>query len=193
MAGVQRALLLVHVMAAVAQLVLVTSRQLLQLAIGHQRVAIGEGQVAIGAAQGPIDAVDAVDAADRGVSRDLVDGMAVVAVVLDRGARAARAAQRGGNCWKIEPGNNDRKRGCWRPEAGDVGGCDLYLPQFIPEKSVGPVYGRVGLHVVSEVRVQVSLRHVSEDEDDGAAAGLEDVVQGGPDNEARLAYCLSRI
>ena len=187
MAGVQRALLLVHVMAAVAQLVLVTSRQLLQLAIGHQRVAIGQGQVAIGAAQGPIDAVDAVDAADRGVSRDLVDGMAVVAVVLDRGARAARAAQRGGNRWKIEPGNNDRKRGCRRPEAGYVGRCDLYLPQFIPEKSVGPVYGRVGLHVVSEVRVEVSLRHVSEDEDDGAAAGLEDVVQGGPDNEARLA------
>ena len=131
MAGVQRALLLVHVMATVPQLVLVTSRQLLQLAIGHQRVAIGQGQVAIGAAQGPIDAVDAVDAADRGVSRHLVDGMAVVAVVLDRGARAARAAQRGGNRWKIEPGNNDRKRGCWRPEAGYVGRCDLYLPQFI--------------------------------------------------------------
>ena len=192
MAGVQRALLLVHVMATVPQLVLVTSRQLLQLTIGHQRVAIGEGQVAIGAAQGPIDAVDAVDAvdaADRGVSRDLVDGMAVVAVVLDRGARAARAAQRGGNRWKIEPGNNDRKRGCWRPEAGYVGRCDfdLYLPQFIPEKSVGPVYGRVGLHVVSQVWVQVSLRHVPEDEDDGAAAGLEDVVEGGPDNEARLA------
>ena len=184
MAGVQRALLLVHVMAAVAQLVLVTSRQLLQLAIGHQRVAIGQGQVAIGAAQGPIDAVDA---ADRGVSRDLVDGMAVVAVVLDRGARAARAAQRGGNRWKIEPGNNDRKRGCWRPEAGYVGRCDLYLPQFIPEKSVGPVYGRVGLHVVSEVWVQVSLRHVSQDEDDGAPASLEDVVEGGPDIVTHLA------
>ena len=102
MAGVQRALLLVHVMAAVAQLVLVTSRQLLQLAIGHQRMAIGQGQMAIGAAQGPVDAVDSVDAADRGVSRHLVDGMAVVAVVLDRGARAARAAQRGGNRWNLE-------------------------------------------------------------------------------------------
>ena len=43
------------------------------------------------------------------------------------------------------------------------------------------MYGRVGLHVVSQVRVQVSLRHVSEYEDDGAAAGLEDVVEGGPD------------
>ena len=75
--------------------------------------------------------------------------------------------------------------GGWRLD--DVGGCDLYLPQFIPEKSVGPVYGRVGLHVVSQVRVQVSLRHVSEYEDDGAAAGLEDVVEGGPDIIARYA------
>ena len=49
------------------------------------------------------------------------------------------------------------------------------------------MYGRVGLHVVSQVRVQVSLRHVSEEEDDGAAAGLQDVVEGGPDIIARYA------
>ena len=49
------------------------------------------------------------------------------------------------------------------------------------------MYGRVGLHVVSQVGVQVSLRHVSQDEDDGAAAGLEDVVEGGPDVIARYA------
>ena len=133
MAGVQRALLLVHVMAAVAQLVLVTSRQLLQLAIGHQRMAIGQGQMAIGAAQGPVDAVDSVDAADRGVSRHLVDGMAVVAVVLDRGARAARAAQRGGNRWKIEPGNNDRKRGCWRLDMSDD---VIYIYLSLSQKSL---------------------------------------------------------
>ena len=114
--GVERALALVHgVMAALAQLVVVTRRQLLQLTIGHQGVAIGQGQVAIGAAQGPVDAIDAVD---HGVSRHLVYGMAVVAVVLDRGARAARAAQRGGNRRKIEPGNNDRKQGCRGLEAG---------------------------------------------------------------------------
>ena len=75
--------------------------------------------------------------------------------------------------------------GGWRLD--DVGECDLYLPQFIPEESVWPVYGRVGLHVVSQVRVQVSLRHVSEEEDDGAAAGLEHVVEGGPDIIARYA------
>ena len=41
--------------------------------------------------------------------------------------------------------------------------------------------GCIGLHVVSEVWVQISMRNISKDEDDGASSRLEDVVKSGPD------------
>ena len=45
--------------------------------------------------------------------------------------------------------------------------------------------GCIGLHVVSKVWVQISMRNISKDEDDGASSRLEDVMKGGPDVVSR--------
>jgi len=123
---------------------------------GAEGVLTGQGEVAIEAHVVRDPVVDdppapAVSVTHDGVAGNLVDWMTIVGVVLDWDSTHA-----GGNCWQIKS-------------------------KFIPEKSVRPVDGGVGLHVVAEVGVKIAMRNVSEDEDDGTTSGLEDVVEGGAD------------
>ena len=101
-------------------------------------------------------AVHPVVAGDHGVARDLVYRVAVVGVVIH---------------W-------DRPPGVLTETGGNVG---KMKSQFVPEEPIRPVDGRVGLHVVPQVGVQLSGGDVAQDQDHRLAAGLQHLVESRAD------------
>lgn len=89
-------------------------------------------------------------AIDHGVAGHLVDGCTIVGAVLDMVAPAVTGTHHHGG--KVEA-------------------------ELVPEQSVAPVDGGVGLHVMSQVGVQTMLGNVSQDQNDGTTSGLEDIME----------------
>ena len=129
-------------------------------------MAIGQAQVAIGPQGRPTIAIGRAvvtqgvgHAAEAGVARDLVYGVTIVAGVVYWHGWPARA----------RPGAAQRGR-----DGGQI------EPQLVPEQPVWPVDGGVGLHVVTEVGVKITIVDISEHEDHSPSSRLEDVMESRP-------------
>ena len=98
-------------------------------------------------------------AAEAGVAGDLVYGVTIVAGVVNRDGGPTRARARAAQ---------------WRRYSGQI------ESQLVPEQPVWPVDGGVGLHVVPEVGIQITIVDISEDEDHSSSSRLEDVMESRP-------------